>query len=186
MIRRPPRSTLFPYTTLFRSQVWTRDVLPHRREVLADPRLLEPQAIERDELLEILLHRPGGVGAGRVQRHREVSQALHGVGTNSTPEVESPPERDALRNLLFPPGPTGARSRRSLPARDRADGVDRGARLRQPLADRTPLHRVRPLRLADGPGGRRRHADPARADRPGRRDPTLPRSDPDRRRASDG
>src|SRR5436190_613146 len=26
MIRRPPRSTLFPYTTLFRSQGW-----PHRR-----------------------------------------------------------------------------------------------------------------------------------------------------------
>src|SRR3989441_650500 len=73
-------------------QVGTRDVLPHRREVLADPRLLEPQAIERDKLLEVLLHRPGGVGAGRVQRHREVSQALHGVGTNSTPEVESPPE----------------------------------------------------------------------------------------------
>src|SRR5256885_7376086 len=24
MIRRPPRSTLFPYTTLFRSQVWGR------------------------------------------------------------------------------------------------------------------------------------------------------------------
>src|SRR2546426_7351625 len=23
MIRRPPRSTLFPYTTLFRSQIWT-------------------------------------------------------------------------------------------------------------------------------------------------------------------
>src|SRR3712207_8862241 len=27
MIRRPPRSTLFPYTTLFRSQWWA---LPHR------------------------------------------------------------------------------------------------------------------------------------------------------------
>src|SRR2546422_6063004 len=25
MIRRPPRSTLFPYTTLFRSLVWRRD-----------------------------------------------------------------------------------------------------------------------------------------------------------------
>src|SRR3712207_8345395 len=25
MIRRPPRSTLFPYTTLFRSEEWTRD-----------------------------------------------------------------------------------------------------------------------------------------------------------------
>src|SRR3989475_9480351 len=32
MIRRPPRSTLFPYTTLFRSRVWTT--------VLADPRNL--------------------------------------------------------------------------------------------------------------------------------------------------
>src|SRR3712207_8042131 len=28
MIRRPPRSTLFPYTTLFRSQVWRIDVNP--------------------------------------------------------------------------------------------------------------------------------------------------------------
>src|SRR5258708_24503863 len=25
MIRRPPRSTLFPYTTLFRSMVWNKD-----------------------------------------------------------------------------------------------------------------------------------------------------------------
>src|SRR2546429_961411 len=25
MIRRPPRSTLFPYTTLFRSESWTRN-----------------------------------------------------------------------------------------------------------------------------------------------------------------
>src|SRR3712207_7677707 len=35
MIRRPPRSTLFPYTTLFRS----RDLLhrPHRRPVAAAP-----------------------------------------------------------------------------------------------------------------------------------------------------
>src|SRR5690242_21617066 len=30
MIRRPPRSTLFPYTTLFRSAAGRRD--PHRRE----------------------------------------------------------------------------------------------------------------------------------------------------------
>src|SRR5690349_22536530 len=32
MIRRPPRSTLFPYTTLFRSRPRARDLLaPHRR-----------------------------------------------------------------------------------------------------------------------------------------------------------
>src|SRR3712207_7702518 len=29
MIRRPPRSTLFPYTTLFRSDVQVRDALRH-------------------------------------------------------------------------------------------------------------------------------------------------------------
>src|SRR5205823_10924938 len=33
MMRRPPRSTLFPYTTLFRSEVWSRQALArHIRE----------------------------------------------------------------------------------------------------------------------------------------------------------
>src|SRR3712207_8613948 len=31
MIRRPPRSTLFPYTTLFRSDRWTGTGTGHRR-----------------------------------------------------------------------------------------------------------------------------------------------------------
>src|SRR5690348_17757573 len=31
MIRRPPRSTLFPYTTLFRSRVAARPVVPRAR-----------------------------------------------------------------------------------------------------------------------------------------------------------
>src|SRR2546426_3187762 len=31
MIRRPPRSTLFPYTTLFRSHHWTSFRVPPRR-----------------------------------------------------------------------------------------------------------------------------------------------------------
>src|SRR3712207_8444926 len=35
MIRRPPRSTLFPYTTLFRSQVGPR--LDHRRAAVGLP-----------------------------------------------------------------------------------------------------------------------------------------------------
>src|SRR5256886_14016129 len=29
MIRRPPRSTLFPYTTLFRSLVWQQQLIHH-------------------------------------------------------------------------------------------------------------------------------------------------------------
>src|SRR5436189_4769747 len=35
MIRRPPRSTLFPYTTLFRSIVVLGDALPHPPDPLA-------------------------------------------------------------------------------------------------------------------------------------------------------
>src|SRR2546430_17490516 len=45
MIRRPPRSTLFPYTTLFRS-----------REVLEDPRQVLPVTIA-ERLYEAVLHR---------------------------------------------------------------------------------------------------------------------------------
>src|SRR2546430_12710687 len=38
MIRRPPRSTLFPYTTLFRSEVAASDHGPGRQEVgVGDP-----------------------------------------------------------------------------------------------------------------------------------------------------
>src|SRR5256884_9470081 len=39
MIRRPPRSTLFPYTTLFRSGQG-RDVLQHRLAAIAEARSL--------------------------------------------------------------------------------------------------------------------------------------------------
>src|SRR5260370_26933407 len=38
MIRRPPRSTLFPYTTLFRSPVNQRDLDSGRRERPGPPR----------------------------------------------------------------------------------------------------------------------------------------------------
>src|SRR5256885_10945103 len=41
MIRRPPRSTLFPYTTLFRSEVRRPLVRPER------PEFMSPIAIER-------------------------------------------------------------------------------------------------------------------------------------------
>src|SRR5256885_10405252 len=42
MIRRPPRSTLFPYTTLFRSFVWSRIFRKQRLDCVGsfDPALL--------------------------------------------------------------------------------------------------------------------------------------------------
>src|SRR3712207_7469542 len=51
MIRRPPRSTLFPYTTLFRSAEEDRHRLVHGR--LADEHGLEA-ALERRVLLDVL------------------------------------------------------------------------------------------------------------------------------------
>src|SRR3712207_7033229 len=63
MIRRPPRSTLFPYTTLFRSQ-WTvlveetggerqreREVVAGLRAQLIDGMLLSPLALRASDLV---------------------------------------------------------------------------------------------------------------------------------------
>src|SRR3712207_7098856 len=57
MIRRPPRSTLFPYTTLFRSEahallreLFDRDVVRHRRVVDED--------VHRPERIDRLLDQP--------------------------------------------------------------------------------------------------------------------------------
>src|SRR5258708_39367278 len=54
MIRRPPRSTLFPYTTLFRSVPVLPDGLP-RAAVRGFAR--QPQVADRDHA------RPAGIGA---------------------------------------------------------------------------------------------------------------------------
>src|SRR3712207_7474342 len=64
MIRRPPRSTLFPYTTLFRSEVVRAGTLPHHRR-------LDELPLPRGVLLE----EPDGVAA---QVHA-VSRQLLGV-----------------------------------------------------------------------------------------------------------
>src|SRR2546422_5962738 len=45
MIRRPPRSTLFPYTTLFRSLVVAVNARARRDEMADDDVLLQPQQV---------------------------------------------------------------------------------------------------------------------------------------------
>src|SRR3712207_8162826 len=55
MIRRPPRSTLFPYTTLFRSQVFeVREVRESMKEAAEEARqyMLESVVETSDELME--------------------------------------------------------------------------------------------------------------------------------------
>src|SRR2546425_8833971 len=62
MIRRPPRSTLFPYTTLFRSPLAD----PVEVELLVERHrrhLLDPEAVDPGVLLEALLGRGDAGGA---------------------------------------------------------------------------------------------------------------------------
>ena len=50
MIRRPPRSTLFPYTTLFRSVVRTLRHKPNYLEIIATGRSAPPALLEVADL----------------------------------------------------------------------------------------------------------------------------------------
>src|SRR3712207_6885638 len=66
MIRRPPRSTLFPYTTLFRS----RDGRQHRHAGVAAQEQLVQEALDR-----VARGRIAGVAAGRSEEHTSELQS---------------------------------------------------------------------------------------------------------------
>src|SRR3712207_8821360 len=70
MIRRPPRSTLFPYTTLFRSDAVLSVQQP---EVIADGGQSGGQGVHRAE--DLLVERPRALG-GREQRSEEHTSEL--------------------------------------------------------------------------------------------------------------
>src|SRR3712207_7733046 len=83
MIRRPPRSTLFPYTTLFRSA--DRDRVPERRHRALRARARRADAAERRH------HRAGErngglVGAAGVKERRA---AVGGRSEEHTSELQS-------------------------------------------------------------------------------------------------
>src|SRR3712207_6955708 len=69
MIRRPPRSTLFPYTTLFRSSALVQTVSPAEVVVVVDgpdPSTEEALAQVEDPRLKVLvLDQSGGAAAAR-------------------------------------------------------------------------------------------------------------------------
>src|SRR5260221_14028038 len=52
MIRRPPRSTLFPYTTLFRSSRMARDAT-RAAEIIARVRLIFKKGVAQRELVDV-------------------------------------------------------------------------------------------------------------------------------------
>src|SRR5687768_17900448 len=53
MLRRPPRSTLFPYTTLFRSTGWKEKIFSRRYQAIL---VSEEEAAQVDRLSYLLSH----------------------------------------------------------------------------------------------------------------------------------
>src|SRR5258706_9417759 len=75
MIRRPPRSTLFPYTTLFRSMVYgasphNQGLIPETRPVLSDDRNQFARDWQRLEALAVSYFRQ------RSEEHTSELQSL--------------------------------------------------------------------------------------------------------------
>src|SRR2546430_2120154 len=94
MIRRPPRSTLFPYTTLFRSRLLFRNARPDHVWVLNGD---EPAVLE--------------LAAGAPGRRGPFSPPHHADRWYDAPARPLPPRRGPLlaRAGLRPPGdPNGA------------------------------------------------------------------------------
>src|SRR2546427_3664129 len=83
MIRRPPRSTLFPYTTLFRSLAPTQDVVGDVQHVIrlvvGLMHLQQPQALvdrrRQSGALRQQVHRPDPAGAQRSEEHTSELQS---------------------------------------------------------------------------------------------------------------
>src|SRR3712207_6911781 len=94
MIRRPPRSTLFPYTTLFRSR------LPRRHDLVGLP---------AGQLGEVIEARPEGADAGgrRAQLDDEVGHLrLRDEGLHDVPAVPALAAVEA-EDLASPRGDDG-------------------------------------------------------------------------------
>src|SRR2546428_1669018 len=85
MIRRPPRSTLFPYTTLFRSDVTPSVDGPHR----GDPRdvtgVVVAQRVRRGQAGDLPVRRPDGAA------HQEFCRCLRVRRARARPGLPRPP-----------------------------------------------------------------------------------------------
>src|SRR5256885_9418711 len=94
MIRRPPRSTLFPYTTLFRSEQRRGAIDREQRSAPSQPeRLVGEQPVHRDrqEREDGEHHRePQRLGDREPLRRREVELRQEERSEEHTSELQSP------------------------------------------------------------------------------------------------
>src|SRR3712207_7540033 len=87
MIRRPPRSTLFPYTTLFRSIFGTAQISAAitaaerkgQAKIVATPRVTalnnRPAQIESGSQIPVITPQSGSAGASRSEEHTSELQS---------------------------------------------------------------------------------------------------------------
>src|SRR2546430_17299263 len=100
MIRRPPRSTLFPYTTLFRSRrqecprlATSTLPMPQPREARGDPQFPGERVLSArhgEGLPEVFLRGDGHRGVGQERDLASLAQQLPGVPP--FPPTPGPPE----------------------------------------------------------------------------------------------
>src|SRR2546425_6218494 len=89
MIRRPPRSTLFPYTTLFRSrQPWVAFALAQQRELRLDQQRGARQHAQLERRLVVVVEVPAGAEK-MIERHLQV--VLVAICQVRDPRVEQAP-----------------------------------------------------------------------------------------------
>src|SRR5256885_16677023 len=95
MIRRPPRSTLFPYTTLFRSPplgVGQPPVLQDLEQDVEDVRVSLLDLVEEQDRVRLAPHGLGELAALVVAdvARRRADQPRHGRSEEHTSELQSP------------------------------------------------------------------------------------------------
>src|SRR3712207_7951684 len=94
MIRRPPRSTLFPYTTLFRSQrrVWTSLGEARHGHFVAPKSVLEAEAGKALQLLGVRGHVPVAIDRKSTRlnsSHANISYAVFCLKKKKTNPIDS-------------------------------------------------------------------------------------------------
>src|SRR2546423_15610793 len=116
MIRRPPRSTLFPYTTLFRSRIEVTSLVGDHAPVAVHHRLRRSSArVAEEAVTDVVFH--GEVERADAARARDPYRRMRLLG-GCRPEVHvrqlegppplredlpGPPSPECLRGI--PPGP---------------------------------------------------------------------------------
>src|SRR2546421_2780944 len=118
MIRRPPRSTLFPYTTLFRSECAVAPIVAVGRDLAVDVKVVEQHKAPGDG---VRVRRDGVVEDGEVRvavSLRQVTQHLV-VGAVLPDDVDHMADRrasgQAVGRNAAPAGGPGTAARRTLP-----------------------------------------------------------------------